>query len=361
MILQLDQLAVLIRETSILVAIYGIYVLSLNLEAGYLGLPQFGKVMFLALGGIAVGGIATKITLLLYGGAISAKLGFSPLSNLGTYCSAYQYQTIGIINDIFTKSPFEGVIFFLMAVVLAAILGGVFGVLMAGPALRLREDYLGIFLLVSAEMVRVVSTYTPEVACGVFGAVVPDPFVWLGEWRPWAYLGVVALFLLLSFVVLERLGNSPFGRALRAIRDAEVAARVFGKDIVRFRVRVLATASALGGVAGALLVFYNTYVQMGMFVPLETFRGWAMLIIGGVGNNVGALLGVVVYFVLDKVLSIYKEGIRQVVNVDPVFFQYIIFGIIIILVLMYRPQGVVGEKPAKTLKRRILEKLRRET
>ncbi|MEM4791933.1 MAG: branched-chain amino acid ABC transporter permease, partial [Pyrobaculum sp.] len=104
---------------------------------------------------------------------------------------------------------------------------------------------------------------------------------------------------------------------------------------------------------------YNTYVQMGMFVPVETFKAWAMLIIGGVGNNVGALVGVAVYFILDKVLSMYKEGIRQVVNVDPVFFQYIIFGIIIILVLMYRPQGIIGEKPAKTLKRWILEKLQR--
>jgi ABC-type branched-chain amino acid transport system, permease component len=159
---------------------------------------------------------------------------------------------------------------------------------------------------------------------------------------------------------MERLTNSPFGRALRAIRDAETAARVFGKDIVKFRIRVLATASALAGVAGALLVFYNNFVNMGQFIPLVTFIGWAMLIIGGMGNNVGALAGVAIYYALDRVLSIYKESIRQVVNVDPIFFQYIIFGVVIILVLMFRPQGVFGEKPSKTLSRRILERLRGE-
>jgi ABC-type branched-chain amino acid transport system, permease component len=85
-----------------------------------------------------------------------------------------------------------------------------------------------------------------------------------------------------------------------------------------------------------------------------------MLIIGGMGNNVGALAGVAIYYATDRVLSIYKESIRQVVNVDPIFFQYMIFGVVIILVLMFRPQGVFGEKPSKTLSRRILERLRGE-
>ncbi|ABL87768.1 amino acid/amide ABC transporter membrane protein 2, HAAT family [Pyrobaculum islandicum DSM 4184] len=362
MILQIDPgaLIILFRETAVLFAIYGIYVLSLNLEVGYLGLPQFGKVMFLALGGLTVGGITTKIALEIYKATIASQLGIDPLADIDRYCSAYQYQTVTIINNIFSMSPLYGTLFFLLSITLAALLAGVFGVLMAGPALRLREDYLGILLLVSAETIRVITTYTPPIACGVFGAVVPDPFAWMGSYRPWGYLAITALFLLLTLVILERLGNSPFGRALRAIRDAEVAARVFGKDIVKFRVRVLATASALSGVAGALLVFYNNFVNMGQFVPLYTFIAWAMLIIGGTGNNIGALIGVAVYYALERIISIYKESIRSIVNVDPIFFQYIIFGIAIILVLMFRPQGIFGEKPSKTLSRNILEKLRKE-
>ena len=93
MILQIDPnlLIVLIRETAVLFAIYGIYVLSLNLEVGYLGLPQFGKVMFLALGGLAVGGIATKLALYAYAG-------INPLSDVDLYCSAQQYQAVAVIN-----------------------------------------------------------------------------------------------------------------------------------------------------------------------------------------------------------------------------------------------------------------------
>ncbi|ACB40505.1 branched-chain amino acid ABC transporter permease [Pyrobaculum neutrophilum] len=362
MIPQIDPgaLLVLLRETLIMFAIYGVYVLSLNLEAGYLGLPQFGKVMYLAMGGVAVGGIATKLALWIYGGAISAKAGISPLKDLNTYCAAYQYQSIAVVNDIFKSSPLEGILFFLVAVALSALLAGVLGVVMAGPALRLREDYLGILFLVSAELVRVVSTYTPQVACGVFGAVVPDPFAWMGDYRPWGYLAVTLLFLVFTFFMLDRLVNSPFGRALRAIRDAETAARVFGKDIVKFRARVLGVASALGGVAGALFVFYNTFVNMGQFVPYYTFVAWAMLMVGGMGNNVGALVGVAVYYIVSRSLEIYKDSLRAVINADPTFLQYIIFGIVIIVMVMFRPQGLVGERPSKTLSRRVLERVRGE-
>ncbi|MFN3804690.1 MAG: branched-chain amino acid ABC transporter permease [Pyrobaculum sp.] len=356
----IESFLVLFRETAVLVAIYGIYVLSLNLEVGYMGLPQFGKVMFLALGGLAVGGIATKLALWLYLGAVESRLGINPLADLGTYCTTYQYQAVGVINTIFLHSPLEALTFFLLAVIMAAALAGVFGIIMAGPAVRLREDYLGIFLLVSAEAVRVFATYTPQVACGVFGAAIPDPFVWMGEWRVWGYFAVVILFLVITYVILTHLGNSPFGRTLRAIRDSEIAAAVFGKDIVRFRIKVLAIASALGGVAGALLAFYGNYINMGQFVPLYTFYAWAMLIIGGAGNNLGALLGVGIYYALDRTLSLYKEEIRKVVLVDPIFFQYIIFGTIIILMLMFRPQGILAERPSRTLSNSVLQRLRRK-
>ncbi len=352
---------ILFRETAIIFAIYGIYVLSLNLEVGYMGLPQFGKVMFLALGGLAAGGIAAKLVFAIYLSAIESKVGINPFADLGTYCTAYQYQVVGVVNGLFLNSPIEALAFFFMTLTIAALVGAAFGILMAGPAIKLRADYLGIFLLVSAEAIRVITTYTPQIACGVFGAVIPDPFVWMREWRSWGYLAVVLLFLLLTYIIIDRLGNSPFGRTLRAIRDAEVAAVVFGKDIVKFRVKVLATASALGGVAGALLAFYNNFVNMGQFVPLYTFYGWAMLIIGGVGNNAGALLGVGVYYAVDRLLSLNKEAIRAVVAVDPIFFQYITFGVILILVLMFRPEGLLAERPTKTLDKHTLRRLEEKT
>lgn len=358
MILQLDVL-VFLREWAVFFAIYGVYVLSLNLEVGYLGLPQFGKVMFLALGGMAVGGIAVKLALWAYGAQIAAQLGIDPFKDFYNFCYTHQYIAVGIINGAFAANPPAGLAFFLASVGMAAGLAAALGVAFAGPALRLREDYLGILLLVSGELVRVFTVYTTPIACGTFGAAVPDPFAWVGAWRPYVYLAVASAFLAATLLVAERLANSPFGRALRAIRDAEVAARVFGKDLVAYRAKVLAAASALGGVAGALFTFYSNYVNMGQFVPLYTFVAWAMLVIGGMGNNWGALVGLAIYRAADALLSIYKENLRVVLGgVDPTYLQYVIFGVLVILVLMYAPRGVVPERPARTLSRRELEGLR---
>lgn len=366
MILQIDisGYITLIEGTLIYFAIYGIYVLSLNLEAGYLGIPQFGKVMFLALGGLAVGGIATKIAIIIYGGLIQQKFGLTPIEIFQTfdqYCnSRYSSEVASYISSIFASSPLDGVLFFLLSLIIAAVLSGAFGVLISGPALRLREDYLGILLLVSAETIRVITTNITWLACGVQPLPVPNPFAWMGEAKQWGYLLLVLAFLAFTFVVVERLGNSPFGRSLRALRDAETAARIFGKDVVRFRIRVLTVASILGGIAGVLLTFYTENVNMQQFKPKFTFQGWAMLVVGGLGNNVGALLGVTVYLFLDDLITIYKESIKAIINIDPVNLQYIIFGVIIILMLIFRPRGLVGEKPARTLPRRLLQRLSSE-
>ncbi|MEM1925857.1 MAG: branched-chain amino acid ABC transporter permease [Pyrobaculum sp.] len=355
----LSPLLVLIRETAVLIVIYAIYVLGLNLVAGQLGLPQFGKVMFLALGGFVVGGIMVKLVLLIHSSYIIQKFGVDPLKNIGEYCSVYQIFIKSEIERIFLINPAESILFFLFSLILAAVVAGVFGILMAGPALRLREDYLGILLLVSAEALRVVTTYTPELACGVFGTYIPDPFIWLGDGRPWGFFIISVLIFVFIFILMERLVNSPFGRSLRAIRDAETAARVFGKDIVKYRTRALAIASAVGGVAGALFAFYRGFVIMSEYVPLYTFIAWTMLVIGGIGNNVGALVGAAVYITADRLISLNKEAIQRVVEVDPIYVQYMIFGLLIILILLYRPQGIVAEKPTKTLSKEELERLRK--
>lgn len=341
---------VLLQNIIVYIAIYGIYVISLNLEVGYLGLPQFGKVMFLIIGAIAVGGIAAKLVLLAYQNAIFQMAGIRPLSNIGSYCMLYQYSVTSLVNQMLAQNPAFGLGYFLLGIALAMVLSAALGVLFAYPAIRLREDYLGILLLVSGEFLRIVTYYATPVACGVNGAVIPDPFAWAsGETRTLVYFVATSAFLVATFFVFDTIGNSPFGRALRAIRDAETAAAVFGKDIVKFRIRVLAFASAFAGLAGALLAYYFDYTILGTYLPVYTFIGWTMLILGGVGNNIGAVVGVVVYYVVQTLLDIYKNSLQAVLHADPTYLAYAIFGIAIILVLMYRPQGIVPEKPVKTI------------
>lgn len=354
---------VLLQNIIIYIAIYGIYVISLNLEVGYLGLPQFGKVMFLIIGAIAVGGIATKLVLLAYQNAVFKVMGIYPLAKIGDYCMLYQYSVTSVINQILAQNPAIGLGYFLFGIALAMVLSAALGVLFAYPAIRLREDYLGILLLVSGEFLRVVTYYATPVACGVNGAVIPDPFAWAsGETRTLVYFAATSAFLAATFFVFDTVGNSPFGRALRAIRDSETAAAVFGKDIVKFRIRVLALASAFAGLAGALLAYYFDYTILGTYLPIYTFIGWTMLILGGLGNNIGAVVGVVVYYVVQTLLDIYKNSLQAVLHADPTYLAYAIFGIAIILVLMYRPQGIVPEKPVKTVDlNKIKEKIRSRT
>ncbi|MGC9171172.1 MAG: branched-chain amino acid ABC transporter permease [Thermoproteus sp.] len=341
---------VLLQNLSIYIAIYAIFVISLNLEVGYLGLPQFGQVMFLIIGAIAVGGIATKLILLIYQSYLLKAIGVAPLSNIGNYCMLYQYSVGSLVNQQLAQNPALGFGYFLLGIALAMALSAALGVLFAYPAIRLREDYLGILLLVSGEFLRVVTYYATPVACGVNGAVIPDPFAWAsGETRTLVFFAATAILLFVTFLVFDTIGNSPFGRTLRAIRDAETAAAVFGKDIVKFRIRVLAFASAFAGLAGALLAYYFDYTILGTFLPTYTFIGWTMLILGGQGNNVGAIVGAVIYYAIQTVLDIYKNALQAVLHADPTYLTYAIFGLAIILVLMYRPQGIVPEKPVKTV------------
>jgi amino acid/amide ABC transporter membrane protein 2, HAAT family (TC 3.A.1.4.-) len=341
---------VLLQNLSIYIAIYAIYVISLNLEVGYLGLPQFGKVMFLIIGAIAVGGIATKVVLLIYQSYLLKSIGAAPLSNIGDYCMLYQYSAGSLVNQQLAQNPALGFGYFLLGVALAMALSAALGVLFAYPAIRLREDYLGILLLVSGEFLRVVTYYATPVACGVNGAVIPDPFAWAsGEARTLVFFAITAALLVATFFVFDIVRNSPIGRTLRAIRDAETAAAVFGKDIVKFTIRVLALASAFAGLAGALLAYYFDYTILGAFLPIYTFIGWTMLILGGQGNNVGAIVGAAAYYAIQTLLDIYKNALQALLHADPTYLAYAVFGLAIILVLMYRPQGMVPEKPVKTI------------
>ncbi|MEM3326873.1 MAG: branched-chain amino acid ABC transporter permease, partial [Thermoproteus sp.] len=194
---QLKYVRVLFENLAIFIGIYGIYVLSLNLEVGYLGLPQFGKVMFLIIGGIAVGGIVTKLMLWAYQKAIISSMGVNPLANINSYCTLYQYQVASVVNAQFAQNPAVGLDFFVLGLVLSMALSAALGVLFAYPAIKLREDYLGILLLVSGEFLRVVTYYTTPVACSVNGVVIPDPFSWTssGEVRTVIYFAIVLALL----------------------------------------------------------------------------------------------------------------------------------------------------------------------
>jgi len=210
---------------------------------------------------------------------------------------------------------------------------------------RLRDDYLAIVTLGFAEVVRIVAENEIWLTRGTDGiSGIPQPLkAMLGSDFNVAYLIFCLVVLLSLLLLLERVRRSPFGRALRAIReDAQVAAFA-GKDVLKFKVKAFAIGGALAGLAGALYAHYSSYIVPEIFVPLLTINIFLALTAGGVGNNFGAALGafLVVFFL---------ESTRFLVGVIPwitaeqlAALREFFVGLGLLVILVFRPRGLLPE------------------
>ena len=176
----------------------------------------------------------------------------------------------------------------------------IMGALVTLGLTRLRDDYLAIVTLGFAEAMRIVAENEIWLTKGTDGiSGIPQPLKSvLGADFNAVYLVFCLVVLAIVLFVLERVRASPFGRALRAIReDAQVAAFA-GKDVLKFKVKAFAIGGALAGLAGALYAHYSSYIVPEIYVPLLTIYIFLALTAGGIGNNWGAVIGafVVVFF-----------------------------------------------------------------
>jgi len=293
------------------IGIFGIVALSLNLEFGFAGLANFGKVAFFLIG-------------------------------------AYTYA---ILSQI-------GVPFYLCLIV-GALTSAILGLLVSLPALRLRMDYLAIAILAFGEILRLIMKSEKWLAGGNWGMPVSPIFPSTGSYLTYRLenIGLVFFCLFICFLVLQLLANSPYGRAMRAIREDEVAAEALGKDRSKFKAQALMLGSAMAGIAGGLYAQYLQHVVPGMFIPMVTFTVWIMVLLGGPANNWGVLLGAALVEIFDRGTNIAKDYIT--LPIDPSDLQYILFGALIILVLLFRPQGLLKESMVKTRALRLAYNARR--
>jgi branched-chain amino acid transport system permease protein len=254
----------------------------------------------------------------------------------------------------------------LLSVVLLIILlfvaggfGAFFGYVMSYPAIRLREDYLGMLLLASGEFLRIFLTAYFPIIGGDGGIFIPDPLASTNAagLKSISVLTLVAGFAILVYVYIQRTAKSPLGRTLKAIRENEDAAAALGKDNVALRRTVLMVASAISGVAGALWVVWHGHVGSLDFVRSDfTFLPWVMVILGGAGNNRGVVLGAFSLVAFDQVITQYSSlaiggGTSSFFSISIIRLEPIVFGILLIAVLLLRPEGILREKPTPTLSR----------
>ena len=335
--------------TFILMAgIYAVLSLGLNVQWGYTGLFNIGIAAFFAIGAFTSALVTT---------------------NMPTGA-----------NASFTKQLMGLGMPFWVGLVAAGIVAGILEWLIGNPTLRLRADYLAIATIGIAEMVRLVFQNERWLANGpqpLRG--IPQPLQCLAgngcDWLPgfvndffapltprdypYIYVAIVALVLFLLYRVLERAIRSPWGRALRAVREEEASAAMNGKDVAAFRMQSFVVGAVIMGIGGGLYAHYVVSIDYGHFDPLYgTFLIWVMLMLGGSGNNRGAILGAFVVWGIWSGTSFAVDALRPTLAaISPdlpsrgPYIRLLFISILLLFIVLYRPKGLLPEEKVVSLDR----------
>jgi len=329
---------IFVRDFVIFLAIYLTVSLSLNLEYGYAGIPNFGKVLAVAGGAFTVGALPGRIVVWLFG--IGAGLDYITDNT----------AVVTEVNRVLIENPAVSLAIFFITLAVAGGIGAVLGLLSCYPAIRLREDYLAITLLAMGEGIQVIGYNFQPIVKGNIGVMVPDPFAWAGSYRYVAIavfiVGVCAALLL----YVERTVRSPLGRTLRAIRDNEDVAKSLGKDVTRMRMKTIVISATMASIVGALDAFKSGGVISTSYQRVSwTFWPWVIVILGGAGNNVGVLAGTFIFSALRRFIDYYKGYMAPFLPFNVVWLDQLLLGILLIMIQLYKPEGLLREKPTPTL------------
>lgn len=226
---------------------------------------------------------------------------------------------------------------------------GLAGLLVGVLCLRLRQDYLAIVTFGVAVVIQLAAMNVQSLTGGTFGVqFIPKPMqAWLGTGLAWnlAYLALVLAVLATVYVALERLVKSPWGRVLRAIREDETAAESLGKRAYVFRLQSFVIGSMLMGLGGAVYAHFVGYIAPEDFLPILTFQIWAMLVVGGVGPQRGAIVGAFVVWAFWAGAGALLRGmVPQEEQARAAALQVALIGVLIAAVLVWRPRGLLADK-----------------
>ncbi|WP_254533195.1 branched-chain amino acid ABC transporter permease [Natrinema gelatinilyticum] len=286
--------------------LYGILLLGLNLQYGYAGIVNFGPVLFFALGAYTVALVSAEST----------------------------------FTDIGMGLPWY------VGVAAAIVVTLVVAFILSLSTIQLRGDYLAVVTLAGAEIFHQMTMGLSATLGGsqgipgiprIFHEIAPDAFT-----AGFAAFSALSGLLIVSYAVMQRLGESPFGRILRGIRDDETAVEFLGKDIFSYKVKTFLIGSVLMGVAGAFLGLINGGVSPGFITIDVTVLVWVGMLIGGAGSNKGALVGLLII----SSFQLFTRFANQSVPVDSQTFaslRLMAVGLLMILIIVYRPQGIFGD------------------
>jgi branched-chain amino acid transport system permease protein len=327
---------------STMAMIYALLSLGLNSQWGLAGHVNFGVAGFFAVGAFTSALVTTTMPV----GALAA----------------YSQQAFGLDQP------------FLVGVIVAGLVSAAVGYLVAIPVLRLRTDFLAIATLGIAEIVRLIFQNErwlangPQPLRGIpqpLACLFDDPGCgwapsWLTAWiQPlgprdygYGYFLIVAIILAIIYIALERISRSPWGRVQRAVRDEENSAAMSGKPVTYRRIESFVIGSFIMGIGGAIYAHYMVSIDYSHFNPLfATFIVWVMLMLGGSGNNKGAILGAfVVWGVWTGAQSLVDLISPALTLISPdlpsrsAYFRWMLVAILLAAIVLYRPEGLIKER-----------------
>jgi branched-chain amino acid transport system permease protein len=328
-------------NNAVLALAYVVMALGLNIVVGFAGLLDLGYVAFYAFGSYTVGWLASD-----FFSQVNGEKG------IHVFVTGFPDTLPGVHLN------------FLLIMLAAVLVCAVVGILIGLPTLRLRGDYIAIVTLAFGEIIRVFAFFGDDISFGsgyklTNGRQAISPvdqidlpglatFNSAFSLRPyyWFALGMVAFVLFVNF----RLRDSRLGRAWVAIREDEVAASSMGVPLVKTKLMAYATGGALGGMAGAFLGAYFNSVNANQFQFGFSIFILAMIILGGLGSIWGVVIGAITlsyintYFIPDVFNSVpSKIGL----DFDLTQLSFGIFGFLIVLIMILRPQGLLPERRRK--------------
>jgi branched-chain amino acid transport system permease protein len=243
----------------------------------------------------------------------------------------------------------------LLAIVIVVAVAAVIGAI----ALRnLREIYFAVTTLsaVSA-LYLIVENYTPlfNGYNGVYGLINPGQTLLNLTYNGYraGFLAVVLVLLFLAYLLVQRLSQSPFGRMLRSVREDERAAAAYGRPVFFVKYRAYLVGAALAGLAGGLFAVFVSAFNPSAWTPTELLLIYAAILVGGRGNPRGVIVGVFVVYVGFIELTRYLPSPASRPEFSPAMRQVLI-GLLIILMLKFRPEGIFPERPGGRPQRRWL-------
>lgn len=276
----------------VIAGMYIILTLSLNLIVGYTGLPALGHAAF---------------------------------SCIGAYTSSLLALNMGI-------SPWIGLF-------IGAVFAALSGIIIGYPAVRLKGDYLALATFGLGVIVYAIAKNWVSLTRGPMGLPGIPGFSVVGFQLSaiWSYLLLVLIFVFITVFVINRIVNSPFGRVLRSIREDEIAAQAMGKDTNRHKLIAFIVGAFFAGIAGSLYAHYITFIDPSSFTVMESITILLMVIFGGMGSIRGSIVGAIILVVLPELLRFL--GLPSSIAAP---MRQMIYGLLLVLLMIKRPQGIMG-------------------